>query len=266
MTDERIFHFLTKEYSVVLATTTEEIEAVKDIRNDVLLHKYSKYPDLKEAKWYLYNQDDKQSFNYLLRHNASGQYVGTVRLFFINQHTPSQVMPMQRDSNIENLESLVQDLPICEVSRFALSTNLIPYEDFSELKLRTYLSLGLMIATRINLFLYQYSTVFSIMEISLHRILKRQGTNFQQIGEAVNYYGTRIPFAINRKKLLLETEKNMGRITRFYLNELCQNPNKISNFTENNSYLKYSDTQVDKICHLLDEYGEDVALEKLLEA
>jgi len=261
---EEIIYLLTKEYSLVLATTEKDIEAIKEIRNDVLFHRYSIYPELKESKWYLFSQDDKQSFNYLLKHNSSGKYIGTVRIFFINNHTPLQKLPMQRDSNIENIEYLTQNLPICEISRFALSSNLIKYKDFSELRLRTYLSLGLMIATRINNFLYHYSTVFSIMEPSLKRLLKRQNANFQQIGETVNYYGIRAPFAIRREKLLQETEENVGQITRYYLKELCKNPESFWKFIDSNPYLERSDIQLDRICQLFEEYGDDVELSLLM--
>jgi len=262
---EEIMHLLTKEYSIILATTQKEIEAVKEIRNDVLFHRYAIYPELKESKWYLYSQDDKQSFNYLLQHNSTGKYVGTVRMFFVNGHTPSQKTPMQKDSHIENIEHLTQNLPICEISRFALSTDLLKYKDFSELQLRTYLSLALMIATRINAFLYHYSTLFSIMEPSLHRLLKRQSANFEQIGDFVDYYGRRAPFAIERKKLLQETEENVGWVTRYYLKELCQNPEKFWQFIDNNPYLERSDIQLDRIYKLFQEHGDDVDLSLLLE-
>lgn len=121
-----------------------------------------------------------------------------------------------------------------------------------------------MVAVRINSFLYKYSTLFSLMEPSLHRILKRQDANFEQIGDPVNYYGTRTPFAISREKLLIETEENVGQVTRHYLKQLCQNPEKFWKFIDDNPYLERSDIELDRICKLFKEYGDDVALELLM--
>ena len=42
--------------------------------------------------------------------------------------------------------------------------------------------------------------IFAIMEHSLHRILKRQSVAFKAIGDAVDYYGVRFPFVINKRK------------------------------------------------------------------
>lgn len=121
-----------------------------------------------------------------------------------------------------------------------------------------------MIATRINFFIYHYPVVFAIMEPSLHRILKRQGVNFEQIGEAVDYYGMRIPFAIDRKKLLRDTEQTMGKLTRYYLKELCSDPEKFWQFIDNNPYLERSDIRLERICRLFETHGEDVDLSLLL--
>lgn len=258
-------HLLTQEYSLVLATTEKDFQAVKEVRKEVFSPKYAMSPELLESKGYLFSQDDKQSFLYLLRHNAADRYVGTVRVFFINEHTAVQKMPMQKDGNVQGIEHFTQKLPIVEISRGALVKDLPPHENLSALKLRTILTYGLMVATRINFILYSYSMVFSIMEPSLHRILKRQGVNFEQIGEAVEYYGIRTPFAIERKKLLRDTEENMSQITKFYLKELCQDPEEFWQFINNNPYLERSDIQLDRICQLFKEHGDDVDLSILLE-
>ena len=171
---------------------------------------------------------------------------------------------MQKDGQVKGIEHLTNVMPICEISRMALSNKLDPYEDFSELKLRSYLSLGLMIATRINFFLYRYATIFAIMEPSLHHILKRQKVNFEQIGEPVDYYGMRTPFAIERIKLLEETEESMGAITRHYLKALCEDPEPFWQFIDANPYLDRSDIRLERICELFKTYGEEAELSYLL--
>lgn len=264
MSETEAIHLLTKEYSLVLAATQEDFQAVKKLRNDIISHNYPEL-DPQEIEPYLFSQDDEQSFIYLLRHQATNKYVGTVRVFFVNRHTPIQKIPMQKDFHIKNIECFIQNRPICEISRLGLSNNLIEHKKFSGIQLRTYLSMALMIATRINFFLYHYFTIFSLMELSLHRILKRQRVNFEQIGEPVSHYGTRIPFVIERQKLLIETENTMGQITRYYLKELCKNPEVLWTFVDNNPYLKRSDIHLDRICQLFKEYGDDVDISLLLE-
>ena len=261
---DRVFHLLTVEYSLLLATTQEHFQAVKDIRNDVIVNHY---PDVEETKKYVFGKDDEQSFIYLLQHNATKKYVGSVRIFFANEHTPSKKIPMEKDLHIKNIERLTQKLPICEVSRFALTHNQIEHEYFSELQLRTYLSLALMCATRINALLYHYTKMFAIMERSLHRILKRQSVFFEPIGDAIDFHGMRFPFVITKEDFLIageKTEGTMGKLTKYYLKELCNNPKPFWKFIDNNPYLERSDIHLDRICQLFKEYGDNVSMELLL--
>lgn len=265
---DKVFHLLTEEYSLILATTEKDFEAVKKVRSDVFEHRYAQYPDLKRAKWFLFSQDDEQAFIYLLRHNETNTYVGSVRIFFVNEHTPVQTIPMQRDCKVKDIEKLTRDLPICEVSRLSLIHDQVAHDDFSELQLRTYLSLALMCATRLSFLLNNYEKMFAIMERSLHLILKRQSVAFTPIGDAVDYYGVRFPFVINKEDLSLaieKTEESMGALTKYYLLELCKNPDTFLQFIENNPYLERSDIHLDKICQIFKEHGKDISMKRLLE-
>ncbi len=262
----KTFHLLTKEYSIFLATTEEDLQAVSDVRGEAYSARYGISSEDLEATNILH-KDDEQAFIYLLQHNTTKKYVGSVRVFFINGHTPVQTMPMQRDSKIESIEHLTNDLPICEISRLALIKTLPEHKDFSMDQLRTLLSMTLMSATRINFFLYHYSRIFAIMEYSLYRILKRQGVAFEPIGEAVDYYGVRFPFVIKKEDFLIageKTEGTMGQLTRYYLQELCKNPENFWQFIDNNPYLERSDIHLDRIYKLFKEHGDDVSMELLL--
>jgi N-acyl amino acid synthase of PEP-CTERM/exosortase system len=264
MTD-KVLHLLTVEYSLILATTQEHFQAVQDIRNDVIVNHY---PDVEETKKYLFSQDDEQSFIYLLQHNATQKYVGSVRIFFANDRTPSDKIPMEKDLHIKDIEKLTHNLPICEVSRFALIHEQVKHEHFSELQLRTYLSLALMCATRINFLLYHYEKMFAIMERSLHRILKRQSVAFTSIGDAIDFHGKRFPFVINKEDLSIaieKTEGTMGDLTKYYLQELCKNAKTFWKFIDNNPYLERSDIQLNRICEIFTEHGDDISMRRFLE-
>jgi N-acyl amino acid synthase of PEP-CTERM/exosortase system len=263
----KVFHLLTEEYSLILATTDEDFQAVKEVRSDVFEHRYAQYPDLKKAQWFLFSQDDEQAFIYLLQHKETKKYVGSVRVFFINAHTPIHDMPMQRDGKVKDIEYLTKDLPICEISRLALIKSIPEHKDFPMTQLRTLLSMSLMSATRINFFLYHYSKIFAIMERSLHRILRRQSVAFEPIGDAIDYYGVRFPFVIKKENFLIagkKTEDTMGQLTRYYLKELCNNPESFWQFIDNNPYLERSDIHLDRISQLFEEYGDNVDMELLL--
>jgi len=261
---DKVFHLLTEEYSLLLATTQEDFQAVKEIRNDVIVNHY---PEVEETKEYIFSQDDEQSFTYLLQHNATKRYVGSVRIFFVNEHTPVKKIPMEKDLHIKDIERFTQNLPICEISRFALSKNQIKHEYFSELRLRTYLSLALMSATRINVFLYHYTKLFAIMERSLYHVLKRQNVAFDPIGDSIDFHGARFPFVMKKEDFLLageKTEGTLGQLTRYYLKELCKDPKILWEFIDNNPYLERSDIQLERICQHFKENGDDANMEYLL--
>ena len=254
---DNAFHLLTVEYSLILATTQEHFQAVQEIRNDVIVNHY---PDVEESKKYVFSQDDEQSYIYLLRHNATKKYVGSVRIFFVNERTPLKKIPMEKDLHIKDIEHLTQNLPICEISRFALIHDQIKHDHFSELQLRTYLSLALMCATRINIFLSHYTKIFAIMERSLYRILKRQSVAFTSIGDSIDFHGVRFPYVIKKEDFLIageKTEDTMGQITNYYLKELCKRSEDFWYFIDKHPYLERSDTQLDKICQHIKKYGDD---------
>jgi hypothetical protein len=121
-----------------------------------------------------------------------------------------------------------------------------------------------MVATRISFFLYPPIKVFAFMEDALYRILKRQDVRFEKIGEPVDLHGLRTPYAIRREILLGETEGTMSSITRYYLKEMCQDPEKLWKFVDDNPYLNRSDLQIERICKLFEEHGEEVDISLLL--
>lgn len=264
---EKDFRLLTEEYTIVLVTSPEHLQAVKDIRAEVFVPRLEMSFNELEARDFLMNKDDNQSFIYLLQHKATKKYVGSVRVIFINEKTPIQIIPMQRDGKVEGIEDLTQERPICEISRLSLIKSLPKHQDFSMAQLRTLLSISLMSTTRINFFLYHYANIFAIMERSLHRILKRQGVSFEPIGDAIDYYGVRFPFVINREDLAIaikKTEESMGKVTKYYLLELCKNQKPFWEFIDNNPYLERSDIHLDKICQIFKEYGENISIEQLV--
>jgi len=264
---DKVHHLLTVEYSLVHAVTQAHMQAVKDIRAEVFVKRLEMSIEELEARNFLINQDDQQSFIYLLQHNETQKYVGTVRIIFVNEHTPVQTIPIQRDCHVKGIEHLTSDLPVCEISRLSLVKTLPEHKEYSMSQLGTLLSMALMNAIRINLCLYHYSSIFAVMERSLHRILKRQSVDFKLIGEAIDYYGVRFPYVMQKENYMIageKTEDTMGKLTKYYLQELCKNPEAFWEFIDNHPYLERSEIQLDKICKLFKEHGDDVSMVDLL--
>jgi len=263
---EDFFNILTQEYSIVLVTEEEEYQEVQRLRKEIYTNKFSLTEDILEKEGFLhFNQEDRQSFIFLLRHNESGAYVGTIRFMFFNTRTPIQELLMQREGRVEGVEHFMEDIPNSEISRFALTYDLMDYHSMSKLRLRTILAAGLMIAIRMSVFLYPSVTnVFAFMEKALYRILYRQDVKFDIIGESVDLHGLRTPYCIEKNKLLMDTEEKGGEVTRYYFKQMCQDPEKLWKFVDDNPYLDRSDIQLERICNLFDTYGDDVDVSLLL--
>lgn len=264
--EEKVFHLLTKEYTLSLATTKKELDDAKDVRAEAYSQRYGLSKEELDAVIHEY---DEQSYIYLLRHNASGKAVGTLRLIFVNEDTPSKTIPMVKDFGINDIDHLAQALPVCEVSRLALIKDIPLHEEFSANQLRAYLSVALMAATRINVFLNDYKNVFALMEPTLHRILKRQGVHFEQAGEAVNFHGQRVPYIIPRysyAEAVEKTEGAMGKLTQHYLFALANNSAQFWSFIDAHPCLKRENIQLDRIARAFSEHGYNVAWEHLLDA
>ncbi len=236
MLDYQAYTFMTQTYRLILATTPEQFDAVKRLRKEVLLEKYRNFATIEDEERFAWDESDAQAFLYLLQHQKSGRYVGTIRVFFINSTTPLQDMPMEHYSHTPRIAELKAALPVCEISRFALSADLPKETEHTAQWVRIHLSLLLMIGTRITAQFYPFKMIFAIMEHSLARLLRWQHANFEQIGESVDYYGMRTPFAIEPHKLIEET-KETETLSCHYLKQFSQPGGSLEEFLSQCPYI-----------------------------
>ncbi len=236
MLDHEAYAFMTQTYRLVLATTPEHIDAVKALRKEVLLEKYRHFANIEDEERFAWDESDTQAFIYLLQHQKSGRYVGTIRVFFINDATPLKEMPMEHYSHAPRIAELKAALPVCEISRFALSAELPKEAEHTAQWVRIHLSLLLMIGTRITAQIYPFKMIFAIMEPSLARLLRWQKAHFEQIGSEVDYYGTTIPFAIERDTLLSDTFATQ-RVSCYYLDQFSQPGGSLEQFLAQCPYI-----------------------------
>lgn len=242
MLDSAAFDLLTKEYRLILATEPEEFDAVKSLRKEVLLSKYRNFATIEDEEQFAWDKSDEQSFIFLIQHQQTQRYVGTIRVFYINCKTPIQTLPMEHYTHTQRDPSL---LPVCEISRFALSRDLPLHSERSALWVRTHLSLLLMIGTRITAQIYPFKMIYAIMEQTLARLLRRQHAHFEQIGESVDYYGECTPFAIEPEKLLKETQETEV-LSRYYLQKFIYESNTIDKYLSSTPYLTAAQLQLNR--------------------
>lgn len=262
---DEIFTLLTHDYSLVHASTQKDFVQVKALRKEVFSKKFKLSEETLEEEGYIFNKEDAQSFIYLLKHNHSDTYVGTVRIFFINSKTPLQYLAMQTIGKVSGIDTYTKNVPLAEISRMCLKDSLPSHQKYSLLQVRTVLAYALMVMTRINFFLYQPAIVFATMEPSLERLLSRQNVFFEQISEPIEFYGITTPYAVERNKLLKETESTMGTVTRHYLKQLCENSNSFWEYIDKHPYLTRDDIELDRIDRLFKKYGEGVDISLLLD-
>jgi N-acyl amino acid synthase of PEP-CTERM/exosortase system len=227
---------MTQTYSLILATTQKEFNAVKALRKEVLLEKYKHFASIEDEEAFAWDSSDEQSFLYLLQHRETGRYVGTIRVFFVNSMTPISELPMEHYTHAPRIKELKHHLPVCEISRFALSRNLANDRNGSALWTRIQLSQLLMVGIRLTVMIYPFNAIFAIMEHSLARLLRKHGAHFEQIGESVDYYGMRTPFFINRDKLLKDTLHGKD-ISCFYLHYFMVETDMLDRFITQNPYI-----------------------------
>ena len=260
---KEVFTLLTQEYSIILATSDTHFKEVEKVRADAYFGRYA-IEDEETKKSVPSDEYDAQSFIYLLRHNPSGSYMGTVRIVFANGITPSKYLPLEKMEGIGDISSYTRAKPIGEVSRLALCRELPKYKNFSALRLRSYLSMGLMSTIGINSFLYKYDSLFTLMESSLDRLLNRQGVAFRAIGESIELYGKRTPYTIKRDDLIQESKSILAQLSYYYTKELSEQPNAFNAYVDNHPYLNREDIQLDNLTKALEECSNEAELREFL--
>lgn len=170
------------------------------------------FPSLREQDAY-----DWHSTHSLLRHKASGEYAGTVRLVLADPDDPRQPFPIEAKVGQHFDTSRVQPfrLPrqrVAEISRLAIARRFLSrlgdagqrggvavadengtmqtpeHRRFPHIILGLYMAIVRMSAE------HEISHWYAMMEPSLARLLQRFGIHFQAIGPVMDYRGQRQPY------------------------------------------------------------------------
>lgn len=196
MTDcEDLIESIRGEFDVEQITTWKSLRAAQRLRYQIFCHERGILPGHNGIETDAY---DARSRHVVLRHRASGEVVGTVRVVHVVRENPWASLPIQHVCD----PSLLAHLPLNstgEVSRFALSRQRTPSDSRSGLLLRLALMQGVLRASR-SLGLTHWCAV---MEPTLLRLLRTASVNFQPIGPLVEYHGLRQPAIAHIDTLLI---------------------------------------------------------------
>lgn len=177
--------------------------------------KHEKFPDRLE-----FDENDRHSCHYLIRHRSTGNYIATTRLILPDTANRDYLFPVERHSQIADSE-LLQSIPrhnLAELSRFCVSKEfrrrkserhlLMTIDADSEAvtqeekRSSSHLTLALFACAIRMSYENNIHYWYAIMEPALMRVISRLGIHFTGIGPLANYNGIRQPCVIKVEDLL----------------------------------------------------------------
>jgi N-acyl amino acid synthase of PEP-CTERM/exosortase system len=190
---------------------------------DLRWEKPDHYPDGMERDAF-----DAASIHCLLLHRPSGLYAGTVRLVTTPADASVQAMPLLGHCGEGFFAgpyhpALQAPGTVGEISRLALrrefrrrlgeaetpeghGAQLFEWQP-SEQRCFPHIAVGLYLAASAVALANGLAGVYAMMEPRLARHLRQGGIHFAQIGEAVEFRGTRAPYYISRQMLFRELSR-----------------------------------------------------------
>ena len=186
------------------------------------------FPDGRERDAY-----DGQSRFCLLRHRASGEFSGCVRLVLNDPAATETPLPFERlceqslRREVINPAKLPRDR-FGEISRLAVISRFrrragehrsphgvgdeVEGPTADERRVFPHISLGLYLAAAAMGLREGLDLVFVMMEPRLARHMRRYGIEFTQAGDVIDYHGQRGPFFITREALYANLEPEVREL------------------------------------------------------
>lgn len=241
MPDFSLAEHFDQYFKIIHADTDELKNKVYKIRYDVYcdeLHYLSNCDKDHET-----DNCDKYSHHILLQHRSSGFYAGCVRLVKQPSDQPDFLFPYEACC-INSIDHQKYDpimkggrQSIGEISRLAVhalfrrrsgeynsayGVNMEKTINFSpnELRFFPFISISLYLASAIIAIDENIHYVIVMMEPRLARLLSRFGICFTQVGEAMEYHGTRAMFYIDKKGLFDNLKPELTQLYQMIAQQL----------------------------------------------
>jgi N-acyl-L-homoserine lactone synthetase len=161
---------------------------------------------------------DAHSRHVLLRHRASGDALGTVRIVLASPRKDDESFPMQQAC----ATGLLKRLPLGstgEISRFAISKDRRHVAGPAAALMRLGLLHGMVRVSRDE----GLTHWCCVMERTLLRLLQSSGMHFEPLGPLIEYHGIRQPAACHVRSMLARMQREKPLIWGFLTQdgELC---------------------------------------------
>lgn len=214
---ERVGQDFRRYFAVVPATTAALREETYRIRYQVYVEELgwedkAMFPDGYEKDAY-----DQEAVACLLKHRATGQFIGCVRLVLIPAGNPSR-FPFEKamashDSTLDGYSRDWRDAA-GEISRVAVVSQFRRRRDerhqpdsipddgghtSPERRVFPHIAIGLYLGAAALGLSRGLNRVFAIMEPRLARRLRTYGIEFDAVGDPIEHHGTRIPYCLTRE-------------------------------------------------------------------
>jgi len=211
-----LYEAFHKYFEIVIADTPELLEEVFRIRFQVLCIEQrlpgfdiSHYPDGLESDSY-----DRHSCHILLKHRATGNFMGTVRLIMFDPLNPEKQFPIELHTQFDPELLDVNKLSrrhTAEISRFVILERYVRRKaDHRNTKVmkgskknivterRCFPNIGLSFVVGILRLSAEHDlrNWLSVMDPALNRLLSYFGADLNPVGPLIDYHGLRRPYFI----------------------------------------------------------------------
>lgn len=200
-------HGLLRHFSVEIADSARARHEVFQLRHQVYCEERGFERGLNGIETDAY---DLRSHHVLLRHRATNQAVGTVRLILPRIGGPGGDLPMESLADLPRIRSLPRHR-LAEVSRFAMSKRWRASEGWNGGQLRLALVRGLVRLSAQQDVHYWCA----LMEPTLLRLLQRSAIYFHPAGELVEHRGWRQPSYVRIKEMLSRMQQEKPDLWEF---------------------------------------------------
>lgn len=200
-------HGLLRYFSVEIAESASARHEVFQLRHQVYCEERGFERGLNGIETDAY---DLRSHHVLLRHRATSQAVGTVRLILPRIRGPGGDLPMESLADLPRIRSLPRHR-LAEVSRFAMSKRWRASEGWNGGQLRLALVRGLVRLSAEHDVHYWCA----LMEPTLLRLLQRSAIYFHPGGELVEHRGWRQPSYIRVNEMLARMQQEKPELWEF---------------------------------------------------
>ena len=232
--DEEIVRFFFSHYELVVANNEEDKDVSFKTRHKVYCEEM-KFEQTRASSLEV-DKYDERSVNCYIKHLSTGECAGTIRL--VLPHKDNGALPLEdKFSDAFSCQSLLPSNllsdGVCEISRLAVPrefrvkqfrTKVLPTEKLAKVKKDSdvnfnieqlpYLSIALyLMATSVCLHL-DMSHAYVLMEPKLARRMKAFGIHFNEVGEAINFKGQRVPYRVSPTALVNEISHTLKRFQK----------------------------------------------------